>query len=163
MPRKSDRPHPPSIDALGIVSADLTERVADAMRAASRTYIVALLEGLAEEGHLGLTAASVALLALIPQDGAQAVAIARASRRSKQATGKLLAELEVLGFVERIEDPTDMRARLVRLTKRGRAAIAAGVAIKARLSKRATAILGEEAMARLHTDLSKLEKALSGG
>jgi DNA-binding MarR family transcriptional regulator len=34
--------------------------------------------------------------------------------------GQLVADLEKKGYVERVEDPADGRARLVRLTKKGR-------------------------------------------
>src|SRR4051812_44332856 len=42
---------------------------------------------------------------------------------SKQAVGKVLDEMEQRGFVERRPDPDDRRARRVRLTEHGRAAM----------------------------------------
>jgi DNA-binding MarR family transcriptional regulator len=38
---------------------------------------------------------------------------------TKQGMGQLVADLEKNGFVERVEDPADRRAKLVRLTKKG--------------------------------------------
>ncbi len=45
--------------------------------------------------------------------------IAATARLSKQATNDLLRDLERLGYVERHPDPTDGRARIIRLTKLG--------------------------------------------
>ena len=43
---------------------------------------------------------------------------------SKQAMNQLLRSLEALGYLARSDDPEEGRARIVRLTKRGRAAYA---------------------------------------
>ena len=43
---------------------------------------------------------------------------------SKQAMNQLLRSLEALGYVARSDAPDEGRARIVRLTKRGRAAYA---------------------------------------
>jgi DNA-binding MarR family transcriptional regulator len=45
---------------------------------------------------------------------------------SQQAASKSVADLERRGYVARVADPADGRARLVSLTRRGEAAIAAG-------------------------------------
>jgi DNA-binding MarR family transcriptional regulator len=44
---------------------------------------------------------------------------------TQQATSKAVADLEQRGYVERAADPDDARARLVALTARGRAVVAA--------------------------------------
>jgi DNA-binding MarR family transcriptional regulator len=127
-------------DALGIVEADLTERVADAMRRASRAYVSTLVEALVAGGYDGLTPASLSLLSRVPDAGAKTIHLARETGRTKQATGKIVAELEVHGYVRRGPDPSDGRAQLVRRTDRGAAALAEGVKVKAELSRRAGTI-----------------------
>lgn len=149
-------------DVLGIAHANLTERLADAMRAVSRAYVSAVVTGLAEQGFSGLTAATLSILGRAPVSGIQTVALARATGRTKQATGKLIDELEAAGYIERTEDPEDRRGRLVRPTARGSAALALGAQIKARLSDRAFDVLGAEAMERLYGDLAALEGVLLG-
>ena len=47
--------------------------------------------------------------------------LARAARITKQSMSALVDHLEKAGYVERVEDPHDARASLVRLTSRGRA------------------------------------------
>lgn len=144
-------------DALGLAQADLTERVSDAMRAVSRAYVAALVQALQKKGYDGLTPASISLLARLPDEGIQTVVLAHQTGRSKQATGKIVTELEVNGYVERVPDPTDRRGRLVRPTEQGRAALSNGVNIKESLSEQAVKALGPDALERLYSDLACLE------
>ena len=72
-------------------------------------------------GHADVTAAMIALFRFAGVDRRRPGEIAATARLSKQATNDLLRELEGLGYIERHPDPTDGRARIVRLTKRGRA------------------------------------------
>lgn len=144
-------------DALGLAQADLTEQVAEAMRGVSRAYVAALVAALENRGFVGLTPASVTLLARLPSQGAQTAVMARETRRTKQATGKVVAELEAKGYVERVQDPSDGRAQLVRPTAAGRAALDAGAGVKSRLAAKAASVLGAGDLQRLHTDLARLE------
>jgi DNA-binding MarR family transcriptional regulator len=41
---------------------------------------------------------------------------------TKQSMAEMTAAMEAAGYIERIPDPTDARARLLRLTKKGRSA-----------------------------------------
>lgn len=55
-------------------------------------------------------------------EGVRATELAAIARVTKQSMGAIVEQLEALGYVERVDDPSDKRAKLVRLTKRGRAA-----------------------------------------
>jgi DNA-binding MarR family transcriptional regulator len=70
-------------------------------------------------GHPDVTTAMIALFRFAGVDRRRPGEIATTARLSKQATNDLLRELERLGYVERHPDPSDGRARIVRLTKRG--------------------------------------------
>jgi DNA-binding MarR family transcriptional regulator len=61
---------------------------------------------------------------------------------TQQAASKAVADLERRGYVERTRDPADARARLVRLTARGDAAIDAGRRHRAALQAELTERLG---------------------
>lgn len=147
------------LDALGMAHADLTERVAEAMQSASKAYVLAVIAELKKQGFDGLTPASVAVLARLPPDGVQTVTLALATRRSKQATGKIVADLEKNGYAERIPDPDDGRAQLVRSTAKGVEALSFGASVKQNLAERTNTVISSEAMERLYADLAKLEAA----
>jgi DNA-binding MarR family transcriptional regulator len=53
-------------------------------------------------------------------EGARLTALARASRITKQSMSALVDHVEKRGYVERVPDPHDARASLIRLTARGR-------------------------------------------
>ena len=53
-------------------------------------------------------------------EGARATELAAAARITKQSMGAIVDQLEQRGYGERVDDPRDSRAKLVRLTKRGR-------------------------------------------
>ncbi len=146
---------------LGIAEAELTERVADAMKAASRSYVEALVRDLASAGFKGLTPSTAALLGWIPAEGVQAALLAQMTGRSKQAVAKLIAELEQGGYVRRMMDPSDRRGQLVLLTDHGDSVVEEGARIKARLAEEAVGLLGAKNLERLHNDLNALAKLLS--
>ena len=62
---------------------------------------------------------------------------------TQQAASKSVADLERRGYVERTPDPDDARARLVGLTERGRAVIAAAREQRAALGRELEERLGE--------------------
>ena len=75
--------------------------------------------------------------------GSRITDVARKAGISKQAVGQLVDELQGLGYVTRVSDPTDARARLVVLTDQGRTAMFAGLAALARVEARVRHDLGD--------------------
>lgn len=88
---------------LFIANRALEQRVFDALVAAGVTDIT-------------LTQARVA--ARIAPLGSRVSELAQQARVTKQSAAFLVEQLEAAGYVERAPDPTDGRARLVRLTTR---------------------------------------------
>ena len=60
-------------------------------------------------------------------EGTRLTVLAARAGLTHQSVGEVVAELERRGYVERISDPTDRRARLVGLTDRGRALVRAAI------------------------------------
>jgi len=58
----------------------------------------------------------------IADDGSRLTDLAEQAQVTKQTASLLIAALEREGLVERVPDPADGRARLIRLTSRGRIA-----------------------------------------
>jgi DNA-binding MarR family transcriptional regulator len=74
---------------------------------------------LAEAGYDDLHPRHGSVLAYLDEDGVRATELARLSGRHKQIVGRIVDELEELGYVERRPDPQDRRAKLIFPTERG--------------------------------------------
>jgi DNA-binding MarR family transcriptional regulator len=80
---------------------------------------------------------------------------------TKQSAGELVDDLVKLGYVERIADPDDRRAKLICLTERGREAQRVGFGLFAELEQRWAAKFGDERLEQLRELLEQIaaEKA----
>ena len=65
----------------------------------------------------------------IEPDGSRLTDLAERAHMTKQSVGEVTTELERRGYLERVPDPGDGRAKIIRLTERGRDAQALGVRI----------------------------------
>lgn len=81
---------------------------------------------------------------------------------TQQGASKAVAELERLGYTERAPDARDGRVRRVRLTSRGREAVAAARRARAALDERLAARCGPERLAAARTLLIELLDELGG-
>lgn len=87
--------------------------------------------------------AHTALLPHIDLEGTRPTEIARRAGISKQAVGQLVAELEAWGALERVPDPADRRAWLVRFAHRdGRLSLFDGLAVLGAYERELAAALG---------------------
>ena len=101
--------------------ADLARLLLEARRALAAD----LDEDLAERGYPDLRPGHAALfLGVDRRSGSRITDLAEASRLTKQAMMAVVDDLEERGYVRRVPDPGDARAKLVRLTARGRNAAA---------------------------------------
>jgi DNA-binding MarR family transcriptional regulator len=87
---------------------------------AQRDFDAELNARLRERGYSDVRLAHSALFAHIDPGGTRSSELAKRAGMTKQGMGQLVADLEEKGYVERVEDPADRRAKLVRLTKKGR-------------------------------------------
>ena len=78
-----------------------------------------IIENLHRHGFADLVPAHLAVLRYPGPDGKRPVEIAAEANMSKQATNYLLGQLESLGYLERRNDPEDLRSKRVYLTDRG--------------------------------------------
>ncbi|WP_110182155.1 MarR family winged helix-turn-helix transcriptional regulator [Nocardioides solisilvae] len=72
-----------------------------------------------ERGFADLTTAQARVAARIDEEGTRLTVLAERAGTTKQSAGELVAALERGGYVRRVPDPADARARLVRLAERG--------------------------------------------
>jgi len=85
----------------------------------SRSIQRELFDRMRVEGHGDLSPQHGAILPFLDEDGVRATELARLSGRHKQVVGRLVDEMEELGYVVRRPDPADRRAKLVVPTDRG--------------------------------------------
>src|SRR6266498_3789818 len=62
----------------------------------------------------------------IDPQGSRLTDLAQRANMTKQSVGEATSDLEQRGYVERVPDPDDGRAKIIRLTERGREAQAIG-------------------------------------
>jgi DNA-binding MarR family transcriptional regulator len=79
--------------------------------------------------------------------------LAEKAMMTPQAMGELVDDLERMGFLRRVPDPTDRRAKLIVFTERGSAALETGFAAITDLERRLTQLLGAQRLAELHGTL----------
>ncbi|GAA1563476.1 hypothetical protein GCM10009789_15710 [Kribbella sancticallisti] len=110
-----------------------------------------LFGSLAELGFDDLHPRHGAVLAYLEVDGVRATDLSRMSGQHKQVIGTMIDELETLGYVERLPDPADRRAKLVCPTERGRAEMVAADKIMAAMQERHARRLGRDTYAAFKT------------
>jgi len=117
----------------------------------------AVLKTLRAHGHdLGLSQARV--FQRIAPDGSRLSDLARASQLSKQTVGSIVDQLQRAGYVERAPDPQDARARLVRVTAKGRDMVALSEPVVREIEAGWQAHLGPVRTRQLRTALTALRE-----
>jgi DNA-binding MarR family transcriptional regulator len=89
-------------------------------------------------------------------EGVRPTDLAERARITKQSVGEIVGDLEELGWVERIPDPADRRAKLVRLTARGQAVQNAARATFAEIEAEWGERIGKKKVADLRAALEEL-------
>src|SRR5262245_11376644 len=74
---------------------------------------------LQSRGHTELLPSHQVVFASLGRSGARLTALAQQAGMTKQAMGQIVDDLEQLGYVERVPDPVDGRAKIVRFTAAG--------------------------------------------
>src|SRR5437588_10402380 len=134
--------------------------------AAHRSLGGELLEGLSERGYPDVRPGHAALFMTIDRrTGTRLTELAKRARMTKQGMMLLVDELEERGYVRRVPDPEDGRAKLVRLTARGRNYVAEARRTMAAVESRARRQLGWRRYAAFRAALEELggEEPSDGG
>ena len=107
-------------------------------------------------GFDGLRLPHIAVLQFPGPDGVSPGTLAERAGMSKQAMNQLLRSLEALGYIVRSDAPDEGRMRIVRYTKRGRAADARIHDILRDIEHEWSAELGPKDFAQLKELLSRV-------
>jgi len=105
-----------------------------------------------------VTPAQARLAQRIADDGSRLTDLAESAQVTKQTASLLVTALEREGLVERVPDPEDGRARLIRLTERGREASRQAMQVVIGVEREWTEHLGPELAGQLREALVKLRE-----
>ena len=105
-----------------------------------------------------VTVAQARLAQRIADEGTRLTELADRAGVTKQTASLLVAALEREGLVERVPDPADGRARLIRLSSRGRQAAQRAMEVVIGVEGEWTAHLGPELTERLREALVRLRE-----
>jgi DNA-binding MarR family transcriptional regulator len=92
----------------------------------------------------------------IEPDGSRLTDLAERAHMTKQSVGEVATELEQRGYLERVPDPSDGRAKIIRLTERGRDAQALGREIIDEIEQEWAERFGSERVAALRDALEAI-------
>src|SRR5215204_5672866 len=99
---------------------DAPQNLAILLREPFRAGTDVLHRRFAERGHPEIRPPHGNVMQFLDDAGTRVSVLADRAQMTKQSMAELVLHLERLGYVERIADPSDGRAKLVRATPRGR-------------------------------------------
>jgi DNA-binding MarR family transcriptional regulator len=94
-------------------------------------------------------------------EGMRLTELATLAGLTKQSVGEIVDDLTRLGYIERFPDPTDKRAKLIRLTEKGLDAQRIGFASFDKLEKQWAKVFGADRIAALRSLLEDIALAKS--
>ena len=113
-------------------------------------------DGIRAAGYDDLSSAHIALFRYPTLDGLRPIEIAERMQITKQSVHDLLTHMEQRGYLVREPDPSDGRARVVRLTESGRGLELDVRAQARRAEAKVAAMLGEPRFTQLRDALRAL-------
>jgi DNA-binding MarR family transcriptional regulator len=119
-----------------------------------------LHERFAQRGHPEVRTPHGNVFGFLDDEGTRVSVLAQRAQVTKQSMAELVAHLERHGYVERVPDPADGRAKLVRATPRGKELYAIAREFVAELEQRWTEQLGARKMRQLRQLLVELNETL---
>ncbi len=123
-----------------------------------RSFENRIFAALADAGFEDISVAQMKIMGRIGEHGTRLTELAEQAQVTKQTAGYLVEQLEKGGWVERVPDPTDKRARLVRFTEKGLAAIPIAREEGAKIEAEWEAHIGKRRMTELRATLAKLRE-----
>jgi DNA-binding MarR family transcriptional regulator len=132
---------PPLIRLLSVALDDFSDELAKRVEAA---------------GFPDLRPGHGCVFGTIDPQGSRLTDLAQRANMTKQAVGEATSDLEQRGYVERVPDPHDGRAKIIRLTTRGRHAHATGRRLIDDIEREWAQRHGEEKIAALRQALEAI-------
>ena len=137
-----------------------TDTLGHLLQRTARLFMQQAVQAVRAAGHPDVRQSWLGLLPHLEPRGVRTSDLAGRLEVTRQAAGQLISEVERLGYVERVPDPSDGRAKLVRMTERGWAAWLAGLDAMRTLEDELEQEIGPEAVAALRIHAPALLAAI---
>jgi DNA-binding MarR family transcriptional regulator len=132
---------------LGAIEEGRRRNMRQLLLRASRIVNRHVVEGLQARGYADLRSTHTTLLSNIDLAGSTVTVAAERAGITKQAMGRLAAELEDLGYIRVEADPKDARVRVLQLTRTGRRLMLDSFQVMAELERRYARSVGRDRLA----------------
>ncbi len=142
---------------------DVRPNIGILLRIAFHAVVQGVTEGLARAGFDDVRPAHTAVFQHIKAEGSRLSELAESAQMTNQSMGYLVDYLEERGYLERVPDPSDRRATLIRLTDRGWEQVRASLRVLAKIEADWARMLGKRDVAELRGLLQELADALDRG
>lgn len=116
-----------------------------------------ILDAVVAAGY-SITLTQARLFQRVDANGSRLTSLAYAAQVTKQTAKFLVDQLEAGGYVERVADPSDGRARLIRITQRGRDVIDVATAVEREIEQEWLSHLGVTHTRELRRTLLRLRE-----
>lgn len=126
---------------------------------ASEAAYVAFRADMVEAGYGDIRPNHGCVFRFVHEDGMRLTELATLASMTKQSVGEIVDDLVERGYVERVPDPGDRRAKLIRLTEQGETVQAAALEIFAALEKRLGERYGSDRLGDLRALLEEIVTA----
>lgn len=130
------------------------------LREFSRDFERRIHEALIKRGYPDIRTSHSAVFANLGMGAVRVTELAERAQVTQQAMGKMLKELERLGYITRDIDAGDKRAKEIRLTERGIALASDCLKVIAEIEAIYAEKIGAERLAQLEADLRSAVKRL---
>jgi DNA-binding MarR family transcriptional regulator len=135
------------------IASQLSNNLSRLLREFSRDFERRIWQALAERGYPDIRPSHSAVLANLGLGAVRVTELAERAQVTQQAMGKMLKELERMGYVTRNVDSGDKRAREIRLTQRGIGLAADSVAAVTEVRSYYSGKIGEQELQELEEGL----------
>lgn len=140
---------PRSAGAFATAEARRARNLRQLLLRASRIVNRQVVQGLHARGYTDLSATHTTLLSNMDLAGSTVTDVAERAGITKQAMGRLAAQLESAGYIRITGDPADGRVKLLRLTDKGERLMFESFGVMSGLEKRYAALMGRTRFAAL--------------
>jgi DNA-binding MarR family transcriptional regulator len=130
--------------------------LAQIFRIPFQTLVTVLHDRLAQVGYGDIRPTHTIIFALVPKEGIRMSELAERAQLTKQLVNYLVTAIEEMGYVERIADPLDGRAKLVHLTEKGALAVLEGQKIIKSIEEEWATLVGEATMLEIRKGIEQL-------